>query len=160
MPQILFHEPFVPDALVLDKEGVWRFHGTPFENQKIAKLFSRSIKFDPEKLEYYLQIGRFSSPFKVEDTPFFVEEVEKVDDTLRFNLNNEECAELNEPVLRVAEEGDLYLPLKDTALRRPGERARFTRHAYMELLTLGNLEEHQDSSYVLHIGSLCIRFMK
>jgi len=159
MPEILFHEPFVPDALVLDKNGVWTFHGKRFENEKIARLFSRSIRFDREKDQYFLSIGRFTSPFKVEETPFFVEYIAFGEDGLCFSLNTEEQEKLNEPYLVIGDDGQLYLPLPESESRRSGERAKFTRHAYVTLLDLGSLEE-VDGSFHLTISSLRITLLR
>lgn len=159
MPHILFHEPFVPDALVLDKNGVWNFHGKQFENEKIARLFSRSIRFDREKDQYFLSIGRFTSPFSVEETPFFVEYLAFGEDGLCFSLNTEEEEKLTKPFLEIGDDGHLYLPLSDSERRRGGERAKFTRHAYVTLIDLGTLEECE-GSFRLIIDSLSITLLR
>ena len=54
--------------LKLSKEGVWSHEGVSFDRKSLSELFFKSIVWDKEQKEYYLQIGRGRAEFELEDT--------------------------------------------------------------------------------------------
>ena len=109
-------------------DGHWYNDEERIENPRIALLFSRSIRRNPDG-SYVLQVADERAPITVEDTPYVVTGVE--DDALGgfVTVTNDEVREALDPAtLEVGDENVLYCRVK-----QGDERARFLRNAYYHL---------------------------
>src|SRR5690606_24631335 len=62
---------YVVESIRLDSNGRWWHRGNPVEHQRIAQLFSRNVA-RTDGGTWVLEIGRFTYPIEVDDTPRFV----------------------------------------------------------------------------------------
>ncbi len=110
------------------RDGNWYSDEERIDNPRIALLFSRSIKRNPDGT-FYLQVAEERASITVEDTPYVVTTVD--DDGKGGFLvitNDEEREPLDPTTLEVGNDNVLYCCVKG------GEyRARFLRSAYYHL---------------------------
>ncbi len=110
------------------RDGNWYSDEERIDNPRIALLFSRSIKRNPDGT-FYLQVAEERASITVEDTPYVVTTVD--DDGKGGFLvitNDEEREPLDPTTLEVGNDNVLYCRVKG------GEyRARFLRSAYYHL---------------------------
>ncbi len=110
------------------RDGHWYSDDERIENPRIALLFSRGLKRDPDG-GYYLQVAEERAPVTVEDTPYVVVTVEDApDDGLTVVINDETREPLDPATLAVGADNVLYCAVKDGQFR-----ARFLRSAYYHL---------------------------
>jgi len=109
-------------------DGYWYSDEERIENPRIALLFSRSIRRNPDGT-YFLQVADERASIIVEDTPYVVNGVEDDGHGGLVIATNDEVREALEPsTLEVGDANVLYCRVKQ------GEfRARFLRHAYYHL---------------------------
>jgi uncharacterized protein len=110
------------------RDGNWYTDEERIDNARIALLFSRSIRRNPDG-SYFLQVGDERASITVEDTPYVVKSVEG-DGSRGFTLvlNDGEREPLDPPSLAVGADNVLYCRVKN------GEfAARFLRPAYYHL---------------------------
>jgi hypothetical protein len=112
----------------LRRDGNWYTDEERIDNPRIALLFSRSIRRNPDG-SYFLQVGDERASITVEDTPYVVKSVEG-DATSGFTvvLNDEEREPLDYDSLEVGPDNVLYCRVKRGAFP-----ARFLRAAYYHL---------------------------
>jgi uncharacterized protein len=110
------------------RDGNWYTNEERIDNPRIALLFSRSIRRNPDGT-YYLQVAEERAPITVEDTPYVVKTVEgDAQSGFTLILNDEEREPLDPARLEVGPDNVLYCRVKG------GEfRARFLRTAYYHL---------------------------
>ncbi|HVA69380.1 MAG TPA: DUF1285 domain-containing protein [Candidatus Binataceae bacterium] len=113
------------------RDGHWYSDEERIDNPRIALLFSRSLKRNPDG-SYYLQVAEERAPVVIEDTPWVVRSIE--DDGrggLALILNDESREPLDPGSLEVGRDNVLYCRVKG------GEhRARMLRNAYNHLSPL------------------------
>lgn len=110
------------------RDGNWYTDEERIDNPRIALLFSRSIRRNPDG-SYYLQVAEERAPITVEDTPYVVKAVEgDAQRGFAIVLNDDEREELDPATLEVGADNVLYCRVKDGAYR-----ARFLRSAYYHL---------------------------
>jgi len=119
---------YMKGSLKLTKLGEWWHDGAPFEHTKLISLFHRSIVWDEEENEYYVQIGKGRASFDCEDTAFFVSVLMDESDPWKVVLADETQEPLQTSTLRLGSEDQMYCTVKDT------HRARFKRSAHQTLL--------------------------
>jgi uncharacterized protein len=110
------------------RDGNWYSDEERIDNPRIALLFSRSIRQNPDG-SYYLQVAEERASITVEDTPYVVKAIE--DDAqsgFTIVLNDEEREELDPATLEVGADNVLYCGVKGGKAR-----ARFLRNAYYHL---------------------------
>jgi uncharacterized protein len=109
-------------------DGHWYNDEERIENPRIALLFSRSVRRNPDG-SYVLQVADERASIAVEDTPYVVTGVEDDGHGSFIIVTNDEVSEALDPSsLEVGEANVLYCRVKQ------GEfRARFLRHAYYHL---------------------------
>ncbi|MGH7932575.1 MAG: DUF1285 domain-containing protein [Candidatus Binataceae bacterium] len=110
------------------RDGNWYSDEERIDNPRIALLFSRSIRRNPDG-SYYLQVAEERATIAIEDTPFVIKSVE--DDGrggFVLILNDNEREALDPTALEVARDNVLYCHVKDGRFR-----ARFLRNAYYHL---------------------------
>jgi uncharacterized protein len=134
-------------------DGNWYSDGERIDNPRIALLFSRSIKRNPDG-NYYLQVAEERAPITVEDTPYVVKAVYE-DDTGGFVIvSNDDERELLDPAtLEVGHDNVLYCRVKGGAFR-----ARFLRSAYYHLSNSFFTDEGETFSLVVRGRRYPIRF--
>jgi len=110
------------------RDGNWYSDDERIDNPRIALLFSRSIRRNPDG-SFYLQVAEERAPITVEDTPYVVKTVED-DGTGGFILvtNDEEREPMDPTTLEVGLVNVLYCRVKGGQFR-----ARFLRSAYYHL---------------------------
>ncbi|HXR36415.1 MAG TPA: DUF1285 domain-containing protein [Candidatus Binataceae bacterium] len=110
------------------RDGNWYTDEERIDNPRIALLFSRSIRRNPDG-SYFLQVGDERASITVEDTPYVVKSVEG-DAATGFTavLNDEEREPLDYGSLEAGPDNVLYCRVKNGAFR-----ARFLRPAYYHL---------------------------
>ncbi len=110
------------------RDGNWYTDEERIDNPRIALLFSRSIRRNPDG-SYYLQVAEERAPITVEDTPYVVKAVEgDAQRGFAVVLNDDEREELDPATLEVGADNVLYCRVKGGA-----HRARFLRTAYYHL---------------------------
>ena len=110
------------------RDGNWYSDEERIDNPRIALLFSKSIKRNPDG-SYYLQVADERAPITVEDTPWVVKALE--DDELGgfvMVLNDDTREPLEPAALEVGGDNVMYARVKGG-----GNRARFMRTAYYHL---------------------------
>ncbi len=110
------------------RDGYWYTDEERIDNSRIALLFSRSIRRNPDG-SYILQVGDEQASITIEDTPYVVKSVEgDAADGFTLVLNDEQREGLDPASLEVGPDNVLYCRVKN------GEfRARFLRSAYYHL---------------------------
>lgn len=123
--------PLRPFGLVLLRDGRWRHEGQPILNRKLRERFDRSVEYLPEEQAYVVRIGRFRGLIEIEDTGFFVREVDVDRGTIRLSDGSVEL--LDPATLDVAADGALRCRVKRD-LEPEGLPARFFHAAQADLL--------------------------
>ena len=109
------------------RDGEWYSDGERIANAKIAALFSRSIRRDPEG-GYRLQMGDEKARILVDDTPYVVRAVDgDAEHGFTLVLNDGTSEPLDPSTLASGADHALYARVKD------GEEARFLRPAHYAL---------------------------
>jgi hypothetical protein len=128
-------------SLKLSRTGEWWHEGRPFENQRLATLFHRSIVFDESLTSFVVRIGTQQAVFDVEDTALFVESIEVGPPHSRGVLNDGRTFQITRSPILVGAEHQLYLlvPRAGAGTVRDisdpqATRARFSRAAHQVLL--------------------------
>ncbi|MGO9057730.1 MAG: DUF1285 domain-containing protein [Candidatus Binataceae bacterium] len=110
------------------RDGNWYTDEERIDNPRIALLFSRSLRRNPDG-SYILQVGDERASVTVEDTPYVVKAIEG-DDANGFSvvLNDDEREPLDAGSLEAGPDNVLYCQVKNGTFR-----ARFLRSAYYHL---------------------------
>ncbi|HJU09664.1 MAG TPA: DUF1285 domain-containing protein [Candidatus Binataceae bacterium] len=134
------------------RDGNWYTDEERIDNPRIALLFSRSIKRNPDG-SYYLQVAEERAPITVEDTPYVVKAVYEDDHGFSVVTNDEEREALDPASLEVGRDNVLYCRVKGGAFR-----ARFLRTAYYHLSDNFFTDEGETFSLVVHGRRYPIKF--
>jgi len=126
------------------RDGSWYTDDERIDNSRIALLFSRSIKRNPDG-SYYLQVAEERASITVEDTPFVVKAVDEDDGGFVIVTNDDEHEPLDPSSLEVGNDNVLYCRVKGGAFR-----ARFLRTAYYHLSSNFFADEGEAFSLVVH----------
>lgn len=110
------------------RDGNWYSDDERIDNPRIALLFSRSIRRNPDG-GFYLQVAEERASITVEDTPYVVKTIED-DGAGGFILvtNDDEREPIDPTTLEVGRSNVLYCRVKGGQFR-----ARFLRSAYYHL---------------------------
>jgi hypothetical protein len=126
-------------------DGNWYSDAERIDNPRIALLFSRSIRRNPDG-SYFLQVAEERAAITVEDTPYVVKSLDGDGRAgFRLVLNDEEREPLDPEALEVGAQNVLYARVKGGAAR-----ARFLRNAYYHLSDCLEGDEH--GGFALRIG--------
>ncbi len=117
-------------VLTLTKAGEWWHEGRPFENRRLATLFHRSIVWHAETQCYRLAIGKEQALFRLEDTPYFVDELVDESRPWHVKLRDGSTALLSSEELYRGRENQIYCTVSKPELAY----ARFSRNAYQRLV--------------------------
>lgn len=71
----------------IDYNGVWYHEGKLIERERLAKLFSTALHYDPEKKEYWLITPHEQGRIEVEDAPYIVTDFDFENGQLNFHTN-------------------------------------------------------------------------
>lgn len=116
--------------LTLDLEGRWCHDGRPFDNARIAELFSRGIDLHPDTGEPVVHIGHQWAYFTAEDQPFVARRLQISPGRITATLNTFAEVQLAPDALFSSEEGVIYARLDDRRV------ARLSRDAHAQLVPL------------------------
>ena len=127
------------------RDGHWYSDDERIENPRIALLFSRSIRRNPDG-GYLLQVAEERAQITVEDTPYVVTGVEDDGRGGFVIVTNDEVREVLDPsTLEVGDANVLYCRVKQ------GEfRTRFLRNAYYHLA--GHFLTNDGENFSILIG--------
>lgn len=127
------------------RDGNWYSDDERIDNPRIAMLFSRSIRRNPDG-SYYLQVAEERAAITVEDTPYVVKTIED-DSAGGFILvtNDDEREPIDPTTLEVDRDNVLYCQVKGGVFR-----ARFLRSAYYHLS--GAFMADEDGRFSILIG--------
>jgi hypothetical protein len=111
------------------RDGNWYSDNERIDNPRIALLFSKNIRRNPDG-SYYLQVAEERAAITVEDTPYVVKTIEDDGAAGGFIVvtNDEEREALDPTSLEVGRDNVLYCRVKGGNVR-----ARFLRTAYYHL---------------------------
>ena len=110
------------------RDGNWYSDDERIDNPRIALLFSRSVRQNPDG-SFYLQVAEERAPITVEDTPYVVKAIEgDARDGFTIVLNDDEREALDPATLEIGADNVLYCRVKHGA-----HRARFLRNPYHHL---------------------------
>jgi uncharacterized protein len=126
------------------RDGNWYTDDERIDNSRIALLFSRSIKRNPDG-SYYLQVAEERAPITVEDTPYVVKTVYEDGGGFVVVTNDDEHEPLDPSSLEVGDDNVLYCRVKGGAFC-----ARFLRTAYYHLSNNFFTDEGETFSLVVH----------
>lgn len=131
------------ESIRLHADGRWTHEGCDFENERVVKLFSRSVGRTAGGT-WVLEIGRFTYPIEVDDTGYFVDKIDisEMPPTLEISDTSKETLDLS--TISYDTGGRLYCTIKNGAFR-----ARFKRHPYYKL---ADLMREEDGRIVLALG--------
>lgn len=73
----------------IDYDGTWYHQGRPIERQKLAKLFSTALHYNPDTSEYWLITPVEQGRIKVADAPYIVIDYEWDGSSLTLKTNLE-----------------------------------------------------------------------
>ena len=127
------------------RDGEWYSDGERITNLRIADLFSRCVRREPDGC-YILQMGDERAPLEVEDTPFVVRRVEgDAERGFSVTLNDGSTEPLDPTTLRSAADHAFYCRVKQ------GEcEARLLRPAYYALARFVDVDS--DGRFRLRVG--------
>jgi len=122
------------------RDGNWYADDERIENKRIATLFSRNLRLDPDR-GWVVDLGVDCQSVTVEDTPLVVVAVqsEESNECLRVRTNDGVTRRLDPGTLSVAADNVIYG--KVNCQRRGWLRARFLRPAYYALAEHINYED-------------------
>ena len=110
------------------RDGNWYSDNEPIENERIALLFSKSIRRD-QNGNYFLQVADERAPITVEDTPYVIKRIDEDGHGGFVITTNDEASEPLDPsTLEIGDRDVLYCRVKGGAFR-----GRFLRSAYYHL---------------------------
>ena len=119
------------ESIRLDDRGQWWHRGGHIENERVLDLFYRSVSRTCGGT-WVLEIGRFTYPIEVEDTPFFIDsfqvDLRDTDEVIVLSLMGGHREELQLDTLRYTEGLGL-----SCAVFGGRFRARFMRDPYHRL---------------------------
>jgi len=127
------------------RDGEWYSDGERIANRRIAELFSRCVRRNPQG-GYMLQMGDEKAPLEVEDTPFVVRQIEGSPESgVTIVLNDDSREALDPDSLRSGPDNALYCRVK------AGDcEARLLRPAYYALTRW--VRDHGDGRFSLRLG--------
>jgi hypothetical protein len=127
------------------RDGRWYADDEPITNPRIAALFARHLRRQPDGT-YAIQMADERAAVEIEDAPFVVVGVSRVDEgTWHVELNDGSMERLDPASVHVAPDAVAYCRVKGGR-----ERARFLRAAYYELAQ--DIVETAPGRFVLSTG--------
>jgi len=135
-------EDIPPCNIRIDKDGNWYYRGAPMIRKDIYLFFNRHIEKDPNG-RYLLHIDDQKCYLEVEDTPFVIKRVDRVDD-FKVLLNDATQEALSLDTLWVGRNSVLYCKVKDKRFD-----ARFGRAPYYQLAKYIEYDKKKDKYFVL-----------
>ncbi len=130
-----------PCEIKIDKEGVWYHKGAEIIRKDIIKFFYEHMDLD-EHGRYIISWRGERCVVDVEDTAYFVQRVERIDDRFILFLSDETQEELDPETLYI--KGDvLYCKVKKRKFP-----ARFKRPAYYQI---AEYIEEEDGKFFIRV---------
>ena len=124
--------PLRPFGLVLHYDGSWSHEGQPILNRRIRRAFDRGVRYLADEEKFVVQLGRFRGEIEVEESAFFVSEIDVGEGRLR--LSDGSCEVLDVSSLSLSERDGALLCRVKHDLAAEGLRARFMHAAHAEFM--------------------------
>lgn len=144
----LQYTAYLDDSLILSQYGQWWHNGRPFENRKLADLFSRCVVWDAAQKRYFVQIGAQRATFTVEDTPYFVTAIDTDRSPWQIHLSDGSSEDFIPKHISIGKNDQFYFCVKQ------GHRARALRSVHQQLL------QHAISDCELEISGKRVRLVR
>lgn len=119
---------YLKGSLKLSKTGEWWHNGQVFQNPKVSQLFTRSVVWDADAQEYFIQIGAQRASFDCEDTAYFVTAIDDSKSPWVVSISDGGSEPLRPETLRIGDDEQIYCNVHGT------HRARLSRAAHQTLL--------------------------
>jgi len=132
----------------IDKDGLWYYNGNHMYRKDILHVFFQNLKID-ECGNYLIELGEERCYLEVEDTPFVVMAVYKIENTqnheekIEILLSDDSCETLDINSLMVGDKNVLYCRVKDNKFK-----ARFSRKGYYQLAEFIEQSGTQDVFFI------------
>lgn len=140
--------PLEPFGLILHHDGRWSHEGQPILHDRLRQHFDRHVVYLPEEGKYVVTLKHFRGEIIVEETAFFVREIDLETGRLRLSDRSEEV--LDPGSLHIsAVDGAVLCRVKRELAPPDGLPARFDHGAHAELLLA--LEE-RNGNWRLRLG--------
>jgi uncharacterized protein len=129
--------------LRINADGVWCYGETPLERLGLIRLFYSVLRQENDR--FYLTTPVEKVPVIVEDVPYSVVGVERVEKGIQCTLNDETTVlfDVNSSP-RIGSNHALYINVNDTF------EARFTRSTYAQISAW--IEKESENVYFLELG--------
>lgn len=114
-------------SLELSSEGVWIHNGTPYQNEKLSEMFSRSIIWDEKGGEYLVEIGNQRATFTCHDTAYFVRSIDDNGKDWVLQLSDGTSETLSPTSLEIGANDAIYCIVHQT------HKAKFLKSAHQML---------------------------
>ncbi|MFT5443430.1 MAG: hypothetical protein ACI8W3_002479 [Myxococcota bacterium] len=125
--------PLASFGLVLHHDASWTHEGHAFRNRKLKNLFDRSVRYLPDEGGVYVvQIGHFRGLVDVEESGFFVDDIDLVKGQVL--LSDKSSDKLEVATLAISPIDGALLCRVKTDLDRDGVQARFSHAVQAEFL--------------------------
>jgi len=119
------------ESLTLSKYGIWYHNGEEFTHTGLIRLFHRSIVWQREKERYLLKIGEMMATFTLEDTAYFVRQLDQSKNHWQITLLDDRSFPFDPTKLTIGRENQFYSIIYDGVTNH---RCRWLRAAHQSLL--------------------------
>jgi hypothetical protein len=141
--------------IVIRKNGLWFYEGTPIGREALVRLFSTVLRKDPEGYVLVTPVEKLA--ITVEDAPFVAVRVDRDGEVLRFTTNVGDSVEAGtDNPIRVAMDADTGEPRPYVHVRR-GLEALIARPVFYELAEMATRAEGPGGP-VMEVSSNGVRF--
>ncbi len=120
-------EELPPCEITIDKEGIWYHKGAKIIRKDIIKFFYEHIDLDIYG-RYIISWRNEKCIVDVEDTAFFIQRVDKVDNNFLLYINDDTQEKLEPDTLFINKNNVLYCKIKNKKFP-----AKFLRAAYYQI---------------------------
>ncbi len=139
-------KPTPPCEIRIDKEGVWYYRGAEMFRKDIVQLFYQNLHRDHDG-RYLIELDNDRCYLEVEDTPFVVRGVNRVDEgqeeAIHLDLIDGTIEALEPSTLRIGADNVLYCSVKKGAFD-----ARFSRAGYYQIADYIDYDSKKDHFFI------------
>lgn len=139
-------QPIPPCEIRIDKEGVWYYRGAEMFRKDIVNLFYQNLRRDHDG-RYLLELENDRCYLDVEDTPFVVRGVDRIEEgrkeAIHLDLIDDTTEPLEPSTLRIGPDNVLYCFVKKGAFE-----ARFSRAGYYQIAQYIDYDSTGDSFFI------------
>jgi len=133
----------------IDKNGIWFYKGNEMLRRDIVNLFYDHLSID-ESGRHVIELGNERCVIDVEDAPYIVKTVNKIDAYIEIILNDSKREILDPESLYVGRDNIMYCSVREGKFR-----ARFSRAAYYQIAEFIKYESDKGAFYLTMNESTC-----